>query len=131
MPVIVFKRFNNIKLLPFSMRFYLRSKIHRATVTEARVDYVGSITIDETLMEKACIDEGEKVAVWDATNGERLETYVMRGKKDSGIVCMNGAAALKIKKGDKVIICGFELSNKRIEPKVVLVDENNKFVRYM
>jgi len=113
------------------MRFYLRSKIHRATVTDANVDYIGSIAIDEALLEKVDIHEGEKVAVWDITNGERLETYVMKGKKDSGIIFINGAAARRIKKGDKVIICGFELSDKRIKPKIILVDENNRFVRFL
>ncbi len=113
------------------MRWYLRSKIHRATVTEAEIDYIGSITIDEGLMEKAGFDRGEKVAVWDITNGERLETYVIVGERNSGIICMNGAAARKIKKGHKVIIVGFELSDKKIEPKIVLVDEKNRFTRYL
>ncbi len=113
------------------MRWYLRSKIHKATITEAKVDYIGSITIDFVLIEKAGFDEGEKVAVWDITNGERLETYVILGKENSGEICMNGAAAKKIKKGHKVIIAGFELSNKKIEPKIILVNENNKFIKYL
>ena len=113
------------------MRWYLRSKIHRATVTEAEIDYIGSITIDKELMEKAGFEKGEKVAVWDITNGERLETYVIIGKRNSGIICMNGAAARKIKKGDKVIIAGFELANRKIKPKIILVDKNNKFVKYL
>ena len=113
------------------MRFYLKSKIHMATVTEAEVDYIGSITIDSTLVEKAGFDEGEKVSVWDVTNGERLETYVILGERDSGVICINGAAAIKIKKGDKAIIAGFELSDKKIEPKIVLVDEKNRFVKYL
>lgn len=111
------------------MRFYLRSKIHRATVTEAEVDYIGSIAIDEALMKKVDIQEGEKVGVWDITNGERLETYVIKG--EPGVISINGAAAKKIKKGDKVIICGFELSDKKIEPKIILVDENNGFLKYL
>ena len=113
------------------MRWYLRSKIHRATVTEAEIDYIGSITIDSALVKKAGLEKGEKVAVWDVTNGERLETYVILGKKSSGIICMNGATARKIKKGDKVIIAGFELSDKKIEPKIILVDEKNRFTRYL
>lgn len=111
------------------MRFYLRSKIHRATVTQADVDYIGSITIDADLLEKAGFDEGEKVDVWDVFNGERLQTYIIKGKKNSGEICMNGAAALKIKKGDIVIIAGFELAEQKIEPRIILVNENNKFVR--
>jgi len=113
------------------MRWYLRSKIYRATVTEANIDYIGSITINKELIEKAGFHEGEKVAVWDITNGERLETYVIAGKKNSGIICINGAAARKIKKDHKVIIAGFELSNIKIKPKVILVDEKNKFIRYL
>ena len=113
------------------MRWYLRSKIHGATVTEAKAEYVGSITIDSALVKKGGFNEGEKVSVWDVTNGERLETYVIPGKKDSGVICMNGAAARKIRKGHKVIIAGFELSDKTIKPKIVLVDKNNRFVRYL
>ena len=113
------------------MRWYLRSKIHKATVTEARIDYLGSITIDKELIEKAGFEKGEKVSVWDITNGERLETYVIEGERNSGVICMNGAAAKKIRKGDKVIIAGFELSEKRTEPKILLVDEKNRFARYL
>ena len=109
----------------------MRSKIHNATVTEAKVDYIGSITIDSALVKKGVFGKGEKVSVWDVTNGERLETYVISGEKDSGIICMNGAAAKKIRKGHKVIIAGFELSDKTIKPKIVLVDKNNRFVRYL
>ena len=113
------------------MRWYLRSKIHRATVTEAKIDYIGSITIDKELIEKAGLHEGEKVAVWNITNGERLETYIIEGKKNSGIICINGAAAKKIKKNDKVIIAGFELLDRKIKPKIILVNEENKFVKYL
>ena len=80
------------------MRSYLRSKIHNATVTEANINYIGSITIDKVLLEKAGFNNGEKVAVWDITNGERLETYIIEGKRSSGEIVMNGAAARKIKK---------------------------------
>ncbi|MEA3329952.1 MAG: aspartate 1-decarboxylase [Nanoarchaeota archaeon] len=112
------------------MRFYLRSKIHKATVTEANVDYIGSITIDQELIEKAGFQEGEKVSVWDITNGERLETYILIGGK-TGTICMNGAAAKKIKEGDKIIIAGFELSDNPIIPKVILVDEQNKIIKFL
>ncbi|MBN2407475.1 MAG: aspartate 1-decarboxylase [Elusimicrobia bacterium] len=113
------------------MRFYLRSKIHSATVTEARTDYIGSVTIDEDLIDRTGLEEGEKVSVWDIDNGERLETYVIKGRRSSGVICMNGAAALKIKKGHRVIIAGFELSEKKPVTKAVLVDKNNRFVKYL
>ncbi len=113
------------------MRWILRSKIHKATVTEAVVDYIGSITIDEDLIEKTGLMPGERVAVVSNTTGARLETYVMVGKKNSGIICMNGAAAHLIKKGEEVIIMGYELTDKPVTPKVLLVDKNNRFVRYL
>ncbi len=113
------------------MRWLLRSKIHNATVTEARVDYVGSITIDRDLIEKAGLVEGEKVLVADSTNGARVETYVIPAESCSGTVCTNGAAALRIAEGDRVIIMGFELGEEPIEARKVLVDEDNRFVRYL
>ena len=88
------------------MRWVLRSKIHKATVTQANVDYVGSITIDENLIEKVGLWPGERVLVVDNTNGARLETYVMVGGRDSGIICMNGAAAHLIMVGDEIIVMG-------------------------
>ncbi|KKR07447.1 MAG: Aspartate 1-decarboxylase [Parcubacteria group bacterium GW2011_GWC2_39_14] len=111
------------------MRFLLRSKIHKATVTEANLNYIGSITIDKTLIEKVGFWPGEKVLVVSNTTGARLETYIIVGKKNSGIICMNGAAAHLIKKGEEIIIMGFELTNKKIEPKMILVDKKNKFVK--
>ena len=113
------------------MRWFLRSKIHRATVTDANLDYIGSVTIDEDLVDKAGLMIGEKVLVVDNTNGARVETYVIRGERDSGIICMNGASAHLVKKGDQVIIMGFELSDGPIEPRRILVDEKNKFVRFL
>ncbi len=113
------------------MRWLLRSKIHNATVTEARVDYVGSIAIDGHLIEKAGLMVGEKVLVADTTNGERVETYVIAAERGSGAVCANGAAALRVNEGDRVIIMGFELSDEPIEATKVLVDEQNRFVRYL
>jgi aspartate 1-decarboxylase len=107
----------------------LRSKIHRATVTETRLDYEGSITIDEALLEKCGLLVGEKVLVADVDNGNRLETYILPGQRDSGIIALNGAAAHLCKKGDKVIIMGFELTDEPIRAKVLLVDENNRISR--
>ncbi|MDP2632304.1 MAG: aspartate 1-decarboxylase [Candidatus Curtissbacteria bacterium] len=113
------------------MRFVLRSKIHKATVTEADLDYIGSITIDENLIDKVGFWPGEKVLVVSNTTGARLETYVIVGERDSGIICMNGAAAHLIKKGEEVIIMGFELSDKPIKPVSILVDKSNKFLRFL
>ncbi len=113
------------------MRWFLRSKIHKARVTEANVDYIGSITIDEELIEKAGLLPGEKVLVVSNTSGERLETYVIAGERGSGIICMNGASAHVIKKGEEIIIMGFELSDKPVIAKNILVDENNKFISYL
>lgn len=113
------------------MRFVLRSKIHKATVTGADLNYVGSITIDENLIEKAGLWPGEKVFVVSNTSGARLETYVIIGKRGSGIICMNGAAAHLIKKREEVIIMGFELTSKPIKSINILVDKNNKFIEYL
>ncbi len=120
-----------MKKKSLKMRWFLRSKIHKARVTEANVDYIGSITIDEELIEKAGLLPGEKVLVVSNTSGERLETYVIAGERGSGMICMNGAAALVIKKGEEIIIMGFELSDNPVEAKNILVDENNRFVKYL
>ena len=115
-----------------ALRQYLRSKIHKATVTEANLHYVGSITIDEALMERADLREFEKVLVVDNTNGSRLETYVIRGARGSGTIGMNGAAAHQIKQGDEVIIMSFQLTDKRpAKPVNVLVDKKNRFKRFL
>ena len=111
------------------MRWVLRSKIHKATVTEADVKYVGSITIDEDLMEQVGFWPGEKVLVVSNTSGQRLETYVITGERGSGVICMNGAAALLIKRGEEIIVMGFELTDKPISPVAILVDKNNRFLR--
>ncbi|MCL4111548.1 UNVERIFIED_CONTAM: hypothetical protein GTU68_056220 [Idotea baltica] len=108
------------------MRSLLRSKIHLATVTEANVDYVGSVTIDRELMDAVGFWPGEKVLISSNSSGARLETYVIEGERHSGIIGINGAAAHLINAGEKVIIMGFEITEKPIEPKVVLVDEDNK-----
>lgn len=113
------------------MRWLLRSKIHKAKVTEADLNYIGSITIDEELMEKVDFWANEKVLVVSNTTGIRLETYVIKGKRGSGIICMNGAAAHLIEKGEEIIIMGFEMLNQSIVPKIILVDGNNKFVRHI
>jgi aspartate 1-decarboxylase len=111
------------------MRCLLRAKIHRATVTDANPDYVGSITIDGELLQRADIWPGERVLVGDVENGARFETYAVSAKQGSGIVCVNGSAARLVKKGDKIIIMAFEYADGPIEPKVVLVDEHNRFLR--
>ena len=113
------------------MRIYLRSKIHKATVTEANLHYVGSITIDEQLMKLADLSEYEKVLVVDNSNGSRLETYVIKGKKDSGIIGMNGASAHLVHTGDEVIIMSFQVTDKPKKPINILVDKNNRFLKYL
>ena len=113
------------------MRWFLRSKIHNATVTDSRVDYVGSIGIDEELVERCGLMRGEKVLVVDNTNGARVETYVMFEEGGSGVVHIKGAAAHLIRRGDKIIVMGFELADEPVEARNVLVDEGNKFVRYL
>ena len=113
------------------MRWILRSKIHQALVTQAEVAYVGSITIDSALLELTGLLPGEKVLVVSNTSGARLETYVIAGEKGSGVICMNGAAAHLIGKGEEIIIMGFELTDAPVNPKVILVDEENHFVRWL
>ncbi len=112
---------------------FLKSKIHRARVTEAALNYVGSITIDEELMEACGLIEYEKVQVADVDNGNRLETYVIAGERGSGTICMNGAAARLVSKGDKVIIMSYAMMKpeelKENPPKVVFVDRDNKIKR--
>jgi aspartate 1-decarboxylase len=111
----------------------LKSKIHRATVTDARIDYTGSITIDKNLLMEAGILHYEKVMVVSIDSGERLETYVIEGKRGSGEICLNGAAAKIINKGEKVIIMAFclltEEQSKNFQPKIVHVDKKNNIVR--
>lgn len=111
-------------------RTMLKSKIHRAVVTEANLNYVGSITIDETLMNAADIFSNEKVQIVNNNNGARFETYVIKGPKDSGLICINGAAARMVQSGDTIIIISYALlSNDEIlsyQPKVVFVDEKNR-----
>lgn len=111
----------------------LKGKIHRATVTQAELDYVGSITIDQALLDAAGICEYERVQVVDIDNGNRFETYTIAGKRDSGVICLNGAAARQVSLDDKVIIMAYGLLDaKEAEthsPNVVFVDEQNRIVK--
>lgn len=112
----------------------LKSKIHRATVTQANLNYVGSITIDEDLMDAANLIEGEKVQVLDVDNGERLETYVIKGERGSGCICLNGPAARKAQVGDVVIIVSYASMEfeeaKKFRPWVIFPDTaTNTLVR--
>ena len=106
-----------------------KSKIHRAKVTQADLNYVGSITIDEDLMDAANLLEGERVQIVNNNNGERLETYVIKGERGSGVICLNGAAARKVAVGDIVIIISYGLmtpeESKTFQPVAVFPDENN------
>ncbi len=111
------------------LRQMLKSKIHRATVTEADVNYVGSITLDSELLERVDLWPGELVHVWNVTNGERLETYAIAGEPGSGVVCMNGPAAHRIRPGDVVIVAAFALSDEPVTAKQILVDDRNRYLR--
>ena len=113
------------------MRWVLRSKIHKAVVTDANPDYVGSISVDEDLILKAGFWPGEKVLVVSNTSGARLETYLIPYKKGSGKICINGAAAHKIKPGEEITIMGFELTDVPIEPKKILVNKQNKPIKIL
>ncbi|HWP66554.1 MAG TPA: aspartate 1-decarboxylase [Candidatus Limnocylindria bacterium] len=112
------------------MRKMMRAKIHRATVTQADLDYEGSITIDRRLLDATDLLPNEAVCVWNVTNGNRFETYVVEGPADSGVICVNGAAAHLVAKGDLVIIAAFSWMDEEAArahvPKVVFVDEQNR-----
>ena len=111
----------------------LRAKIHRATITDADPDYIGSITIDQDILDAVNVYEGEFVLVADINNGQRFETYVLAGPRGSGMMCINGAAARLVNVGDLVIIMAMGYVNEEhapnVSPTVVLVDSNNKIVR--
>lgn len=113
------------------MRWLLRSKIHKATVTEANVAYIGSITVDRDLIEQVGMWEGERVLITSNTSGARLETYIILGESGAGDICMNGAAAHLIKAGEEIIIMGYEMTDSPVTPTVILVDKQNKFVQYL
>lgn len=114
-------------------RIMLKSKIHRVTVTDANLEYEGSVTIDKTLMEKADIIQFEQVRIYNISNGNRFETYAIEGEKGSGAICLNGAAARKAHRGDLLIIATYvsmeEKELKGFEPKLVLVDEKNRILK--
>lgn len=118
---------------PVQYRSMLKSKLHRATVTQADVDYEGSVTLDRTLMEAADILPFEEVHVWNVTRGSRLRTYAMEGEAGSGVVCINGAAAHLAHPGDVVIIATFtqldEESAHRHRPRILLMGEHNRILR--
>ena len=111
-------------------REVLRGKIHRAIVTEANLEYEGSLTVDVELMEAAGLSAYEKIDVYDITNGSRFSTYLIEGPRHSGVICVNGAAAHLAKKGDRIIITGYGLATaaeiKAHRPRVVLVDQANR-----
>jgi aspartate 1-decarboxylase len=115
------------------MRIMMKSKIHRATVTQADLDYVGSITLDAALMEAADLLEGEQVAIVDVTNGARIETYVIAGERGSGIIGINGAAAHLVHSGDLVIIISYGLLSdaeaRTLKPRIVHVDGQNRIMK--
>ncbi|WP_017324266.1 aspartate 1-decarboxylase [Synechococcus sp. PCC 7336] len=111
------------------MRIFLKSKLHKAIVTEANLAYTGSITIDKALMEAADLAEYEKVLVVDNTNGNRLETYAIAGDRHSGVVCMNGAAAHLVRAGDEITIMSFHLQDKPTQPIKLLLDANNRIFK--
>lgn len=114
-------------------RIMLKAKIHRARVTDANLDYEGSITIDETLMEAADILPFEQVQIYNVTNGNRFETYALKGKPHSGVICINGAAAHQASKDDIIIIANFGLLDEEEHtnqhPKLIYVDETNKIIK--
>ncbi len=111
----------------------LKSKIHRVTVTDANLEYEGSVTIDETLMKEADIIPFEQVRIYNISNGNRFETYAIKGKKGSGTICLNGAAARKAHRGDLLIIATYvSIEDKELKgftPKLVLVDDRNKMIK--
>jgi aspartate 1-decarboxylase len=115
------------------MRIMMKSKIHRATVTQADLDYVGSVTLDAGLMEAADLLEGEQVAIVDITNGARIETYVIPGPRGSGVIGINGAAAHLVHPGDLVIIMSYAMLDdaeaRTLKPRVVHVDDRNRIVK--
>ena len=113
------------------MRVVLKSKIHRAWVTDANTEYIGSILIDEDLMDKVDLWNFEKVLVCDVTNGNRFETYAIAGERGSGVCAVQGAAARLSSRGDCLIIMSFEYTDEPVEPQMILVDEENQFVEFL
>lgn len=113
------------------LRSICKSKIHRAVVTRADLDYVGSIGIDADLLERTDIRAGEMVAVWNVTNGNRIETYAIAEPHGSGSIIINGAAAHRFKPGDVVIIVAFCLTDEDVEPRMIVVDGENRFQAWL
>ncbi len=115
------------------LRIMLKSKIHRATVTDANLNYEGSLTIDKALMEEAGLYSFEKIEVYNISNGERFNTYVIEGEKNLGIICVNGAAARRVAIGDLIIIVSYALFSEdevmKLQPRLVNVDANNRIKR--
>ncbi|MBM7635205.1 aspartate 1-decarboxylase [Geomicrobium sediminis] len=113
-------------------RHMMKAKLHKATVTEANLHYVGSVTIDEDLLDAVDLVENEKVQVVNNNNGERLETYIIAGERGSGVFCLNGAAARLVQPGDVIIVIGYtmieEAECKGYQPKVAILDESNKII---
>ena len=111
---------------------FLHSKIHRATVTDSNLNYVGSITIDEDILDAAKIREWQKVDILDINNGERFQTYVIKGQRKSKMICVNGAAARKVQAGDKIIICSYRYVKEDeidgYKPTIVQIDDSNNMV---
>lgn len=114
-----------------TLRTICSSKIHRATVTSANIDYIGSILLPPDLMDLVDIVEGQQVAVWDITNGARLETYAIRGVDGSRDVIINGAGAHLIHAGDKIIVAAFVMTDEALQPKYILVDDDNAFASWL
>jgi aspartate 1-decarboxylase len=116
-------------------RTMLKAKLHRATVTEANLNYVGSITIDSALLEAVDMLPNERVQIVNNNNGARLETYIIPGPKGSGVICLNGAAARHVQPGDKVIIMSYAMMTeeeaKQIKPRVAVLDEENKIIEML
>src|SRR5512143_1874009 len=112
------------------MRSMLKCKIHRATVTDAQLHYEGSVTVDRTLMDAAGLIEYEQVHIWNVDNGNRFTTYVIEGEADSGVICLNGAAARQVSRGDLVIIAAFSADDEKeladYQPTLVYVDKANR-----
>ena len=113
------------------MRTVLKSKIHRAWVTDANPDYIGSILIDEDLMDRVDLWNFEKVLVCDVTNGNRFETYAIPGERGSGVCSVQGAAARLSARGNCLIIMSFEITEEPVDPQMILVDQENRFVEYL
>ncbi len=116
-------------------RTMMTAKIHRATVTEAKLNYVGSITIDEAILDEVGLLENEKVQIVNNNNGSRLETYIIKGERNSGVICLNGAAARLVQPGDKVIIIAYGMMTedeaRSHKPKIAIMDDANRVIQTM